>query len=245
MTSGTGRAVSSQADVFAAPTQAWANPGTRPGVVFCHGALESALSIPNPNLAGQYPLLNALSSQFCVGIGDFSGNAWGNSTAQSNVSSMITWMQSMGAKTGKVALVGVSMGTTTALNYAKANPSKVACVVSILPAVNVNDFAANNRDGLASTVNAAYGGTYNDSTMGATYNPYVYASTFPSVPVALYYSTADSVALPTYVTSFLSACPTAIGKAVSTTLDHSEAAVAAAPIYGAGGIVPFIANYLT
>lgn len=246
MSAGVARAVSGQSDLFAAPPVVYANPGSVSGVIYCHGAGEVSFSPTNSIYVGQYPLLNALASQYAVASGDFGGDAWGNSTAVSNMGSMKTWLQStMGAKSGKVALVGISMGTLTALNYAKANPSQVACVVCILPAVNLNDFATNNRAGYGASALAAYGGSYSDATNGATSNPFYYAASFPSIPVQLYYSTADTVALPTYVTGFMSNCPSATGTAVSTTLNHSEAAVAAAPLYGTGGVLPFIASHLT
>jgi hypothetical protein len=232
--------------VYAGPTSAFNGSGAALPVIYCHGYGGVSFSCTNSSFTGQYPLFNALASQFAVAAGDFSSNAWGNPTAVGNVGSVQTWMQStMGAASGKIALVGVSMGCDTALNYAKANPSNVACVVCVLPAINVNDFAANNTGGYASSVNTAYGGTYSDSTNGPTSNPYHYAASFPtSIPVHLYYSTADTVALPTYVTTFISNCASATGTVVSTTLNHSEAAVAAAPLYGANGIIPFIAGNL-
>lgn len=240
---GLGRAVTGQTEVFAAPAKAFANPGGVPGVIYCHGAGQGSSSATNSALVGQYPLFNALRERFCVASGDFGATAWGNPAALGNVDSMKTWMQStMGVKTGKVALVGISMGTLTALNYAKANPSKVACVVSVLPAVNLNDFYSNNRGGYAASVTAAYGGSYNDTTQGPTSNPYNYAASFPgTIPVQLYYSTADSIALPSYVTSFASAAASASAISVSTTLDHSEAAIAQASI---NSITAFIAAHL-
>lgn len=237
------RAVTGQVDVFSAPAQAYANPGSVPGVIYCHGAGQLGADPTNSVLGGQYPLYNALREKFCLTSGDFGGNSWGNPSAVGNVDSMKTWMQStMGVKSGKVALVGISMGTLTALNYAKANPSKVACVVSVLPAVNLNDFYSNNRGGFAASVTSAYGGSYNDSTQGPTSNPYNYAASFPgTIPVQLYYSTADTIALPSYVTSFASAAASASAIQVSTTLDHSEAAIAQASI---NSITAFIAAHL-
>lgn len=245
MSAGVGRAVSAQSEVFAAPDVAWGNPGSVPGVVYCHGHGQFSSSPTNSLLTGQYPLFNALASQYAVGSGDFDDDAWGNATSLSNVNSLITWMQStMGVQSGKVALVGISMGALTALNFAKANPSKVACVVGIIPALDLNDFATNNRAGYGASALAAYGGSYSDASDGATYNPYYYAASFPDVPVHLYYSTADTTALPAYVTGFAAACPSATATVISTTLNHSEAAVAAAPLYGSGGVLPFL-DYLT
>jgi pimeloyl-ACP methyl ester carboxylesterase len=231
--------------VYAGPASAFNGSGSAPGVVYCHGYGEVSFSPTNSANTGQYPLFNALANQFAVASGDFSNDAWGNSTSVGNVGTTKTWMQSaMGAQSGKVGLVGVSMGALTALNYAKANPSSVACVVCVLPAIDLNDFATNNTGGYGASANAAYGGTYSDGTYGSSSNPYYYAASFPSIPVHLYYSTADTVSLPTWVTGFISNCASATGTVISTTLNHSEAAVAAAPLYGTNGIVPFIAGNL-
>jgi dienelactone hydrolase len=242
-TLGVGRAVAGQEDFYAAPLRAWQNPGTAQGVIICHGFIGDLVATPSAvGLAFEYsigvPLFNHLREQFAYAEGDFSNDAWGNDTAIANVETMRSWMQSsMGAKSGKVALVGISMGGLTALNYAMAHPENVACVVGLIPAVNLQALLSNPAG--TDSINAAYGGTYDDSRDGPMHNPVVYASDFPNVPVHLYYSTADTGVLPQYAEQFIANCPTAQGTAVSTTLDHSNAAVAAADM---NDIVKFIRN---
>ena len=193
-----------------------------------------------PAYTGQYPLFDALRKNFCVASGDFGGDTWGNKSAMNDVLAVKGWMQTMGARPGKVALVGISMGTLTSLNFAHMYPEQVACVVDILPAINLADFANNNRSGYSAESNAVYPGGYSDAVYGSIFNPYYYASSL-TIPVKLFYSTADTVALPTYVTGFAANCPTASATVVSSTLNHSEAAVGAAPL---NSILSFISKHV-
>lgn len=230
---GLGRSVDSQLDAFAAPLKAYQQPGTVPGVIMCHGSLHTAADVINPQYVGEFGIYERLRRQYCVGVGDFSGTTGnlvsvGNDASLADVETMRLWMQTtMGAKPGKIALTGASMGIVTALNYALAHPDNVSCIVGVIPAVGMlSDPAAN----LVNARNVAYGGTYDEATMGPTHNPLTYAPDFPDIPVHLWYSTADTQALPQYVEQFASTCPSATATIVSTTLDHTQAAIAAAPI---------------
>lgn len=225
---GLSRATSGDNDIFLGPVGAW-SPGGLPGVLFCHGANQTCYVSRATTTTGQFALTNALGEAFSLAITDTGGTAaWGNNTSIAAVGQVKTWLQgTWGAKAGKVALVGVSMGAVTALNYARANPTLVSCVVVCIPVIDLNDIVVNNRGSLAASVNTAYGGTYNDGTDGPTHSPAQYAASF-TVPTLGYYSSDDTTAIASAVTTFDTACAAATFNSVGA-LGHSEAAVAAAP----------------
>lgn len=236
---GTGNAVSDETDVFSAPLVAYQRPQTVPGAIWCHASLHTATSQTDRRSLGAYPIYDAMRQLWCVGMGDFGFDSWGNDTAIADVLAFQTWMQStMVAKPGKVALLGASMGVVTALNYAYAHPENVACVALFNPAVSPPSYP-----NATVPLNAAYGGTYDDAVDGPTHNPMRYAADFPpSIPVQLWYSTADTVAFPQFVEQFADTCPSATATVCSTTLDHGELAIAAVPV---GDVLAFISASLS
>jgi pimeloyl-ACP methyl ester carboxylesterase len=132
---------------------------------------------------------------------------WGNQAAIDGAQRSYVKVQTMpGTKPGKVFLIGASMGGLTALNWAAANPDKVAGIVLIIPVINVNDVKINNRGGYASLVNAAHGGNYDETTQGATKNPATmkHAGKFAGIPILLYYGLTDTVCVPAEAEAFAS-----------------------------------------
>lgn len=245
---GTGNVVSGEVDVFAAPLAAYQSPGTVPGVIMCHGSGRIATDITNPVVFGEYAIYDALRQLYCVGIGDFGFNAWGNNTAIADVEAKRVQMQSAPvdlvkpqAKSGKVALIGASMGSCSALNYALAHPANVACIALFIPAVGPL-----TNPVLSTAFQAAVksGSTYSESVDGPTHNPQnaTYQANFPNIPVHLWYSDGDLTAYPAAVTAFAAGVPSAMAIRVSTTLDHTEDAIAAAPL---ADVLAFIAANLS
>lgn len=235
---GLGNVVSGQVEVFSAPTAAYAAPGTVPGVIYCHGANHIAYNATDPNFHAEYAIFDALRQKYCVGMGDFEFTVWGNDQTIADVDATRTAMIAQGAKNGKFAIGGTSMGATVALNYALAHPANVACVFVFIPAVD-----ARSNPAFAGTLNAGFPPTFNDAVNGPTHIPVEYAASFPtSIPVHLWYSTADTVAYPSAVQAFAAACPSATATIVSTTEDHDQAAIADAPL---ADVLAFIASHLS
>lgn len=232
---GSGRYAASEQDVYLSQPGV---AGVR-GVIYCHGAGGSATNCRDYTNIGELHLINAIAQQFPVLCVDAGGaQAWGNATAVARVGDAVTYLQgTLGAKSGTVLLVGASMGALTASNYAKANPSKVGCVVGIIPVVDLNDMVTNNRGGLAANINTAYG-TYSEATHGATYNPATYAASF-TTPTRLFYASDDTTAIPGAVTAFDTACAAASATSLGA-LGHTQAAVAATPI---STVLDFLATY--
>lgn len=235
---GLGRYAASQKDVYIADTSAAAG-GLR-GVIFCHGRGADATAPRDFAAIGELHLVNAIAAAFPVLSIDAGGPlTYGNSTAVTDVGNAVTYLQgTRAAKSGTVLLVGASMGCLAALNYAKANPSKVGAIVCVNSAIDLNDMVVNNRGGFASEVNTAYGGTYNNATQGPTFNPASYAASF-STPTRLFYSSDDTIAIPATVTTFASTATNATATSVGA-LGHTEAAIDAAP---RDQIVSFLQQY--
>jgi pimeloyl-ACP methyl ester carboxylesterase len=73
---------------------------------------------------------------------------WGNATSASRISALLTYLGAQtGCSTAKVHLIGTSMGTSNALPWAIANPSKVASINCVIPAVSIQSLYAQNPGG--------------------------------------------------------------------------------------------------
>lgn len=235
---GSGRYAASEKDVLVA-TPAGLAGGIR-GVIFCHGLNADATAPRDYAAIGELHLVNAIAEVFPVLSIDAGGTAaMGNATAVARVGDAVTYAQgTLGWKAGTVLLVGASMGTFSVLNYAKANPSKVGAVVCVNSAIDLNDIVVNNRGGYAATVNTAYGGTYNNGTQGPTCNPASYAASY-STPTRLFYSSDDTIAIPSTITAFAAAATNVTATNVGA-LGHTEAAIDAA---SRDTILAFLSQY--
>lgn len=135
-----------------------------------------------------------------------SATNWGNDAAltaltafKATVAGAGYWSQ---ARDSKVVLFGGSMGTVTALNWARANPTLVAAIVIGLPVVDAEDVRANNRGALQAPIEAAYTNNAGWQSARATHNPIEYAASLSAIPMKLWYASDDTIALPANVLSF-------------------------------------------
>lgn len=198
--------------------------GSSRGVIWCHGATYDEMSIANASFPNSVALFRAIAERYAILGCTFGGDAWGNDTAIARVSDAKTYLQgTLGAASGSVIVMGSSMGGATAMAWARANPSLVACLVLFVPVSDLNDIVSNNRGGLAGSVNTAYGGAYNNGTHGPTHNPAVFAASLAGIPTQIWYATDDAVC----VSATVSAVGSAIGAEMHTlTGGHDDAAYA-------------------
>lgn len=171
----------------------WKRAGAKPAVIVCPGTSEDAGFPFQPAIA--QPLITALTDAgFPVGCVT-PINRWGNDNARNWFTRVRTLMQSpaYGAKAGKVGLVGLSQGGLNVLSWAGANPTLVGAVTTYLAPCDLSVAAA--AAGYGAAVNAAYGGTYNDSSQGAAYNPQrmAEAGKYAGIPIELVYASNDAV----------------------------------------------------
>lgn len=206
----------------------WRFDGSRRVIIFCHGAGGDGLTPVNTLLTGQYPLLRALGERYAMVCHDLGGGAtWGNLTAQARIASVWAWAKaSLGCKQDKCLLAATSMGNLAALNFAASNRSEVAAVAGFIPAV---DTQALRAVGYGAAIEAAWG-IGAGAPLPVDANPALRAAELAGLPWAAWHSTADTVATPQPITTLVGAMGApAQSTVVSTTLGHSEAAVALVP----------------
>ncbi len=179
-----------------------------PLVIYLHGALGGpSLTVVNVH---ERPLLRALAKKSLVACSLWGGSTtFGNSTAISRVVSGIASLRtSLNVDLGPTILVGGSMGAGTALAVALSIPGEIACVAGIIPALDLADLRDNNRLGLASSIDAAYGGAYDDEIHGPAHSPVRFAQELPEdLPVRLWTSSNDTATVPSTADEFVSLRP--------------------------------------
>lgn len=181
------------------------------GVSYVHGAGSNADYCLSP-LGNQAARTFTVSSKYPAIAGDNGGQqTWGNDTAITRLGGNLTRLQARAdVHDSEYALIGDSMGGIVSLNYAAQATVKPKAMVMVIPVINIEDIRANNRSGYAASINAAYGGAYNESTMGATKNPYTMraAAKLQGIPMLIFYGATDTLCLPTFVQQFAAADPT-------------------------------------
>lgn len=181
-------------------------PGNRNRlVVVCHGHGGSAIDA-TPSLA--FPALTDLFTELAgdravVFVPDGGGTAqWGNATAVAAYHAAIAYAHSVSGTSGPATIVGISMGMAAACNLAKTWPGDVGRIIGIVPVSDLGDVVTNDRGGNAASVNAAYGGSY--ASNGTATNPLALAPSL-TVPLQIWYGSADVVCVPSTVTALLAA----------------------------------------
>lgn len=214
---------------------------TKMGILFVHGNTGTAANVIDGNIiqittaianAG-YPVLSC----------DFGGpTTWGNTTAINTIAAAKTYLQStMGAKAGKIILVGQSAGGLLSLNWASTNLANIAAFVGLMPVVNLTDVHTNNRGGVASQINTAYGGSYSEAAFGAARNPQTMATNglYAGLPMMIYSSVSDTIVLDSIVTTFVNTANVTATR-YSIAGGHDNATFASIPT---ANILSFIATY--
>lgn len=223
---GTGRARAGDKDLLLGPVS---YSGDLTGVVFCHAQSHTADTMISPNNGRPqaWKLIRAISAVLPVIVSDQGLDNFANDTGLAAVSGCVTYMQSAAspvrAKSGKVLLVGVSMGFQLAAAWARANPTLVAGIAGILPAVDINDIYTRNWNNAVAIINAAYGGSYVQGTHGPTRDPLVFASQL-NVPIKLWNADDDPGVTPARVAAFVAAAPQATSQSLGNIGGHDTEA---------------------
>lgn len=175
--------------------------------MFVHGAGSTSTYCISP-LGSQSTVTNTIVDQGGhVGIAQDLGGleTWGNATARSHMT--LTYnhlMANHDVKDEKVFLMFGSMGGITSLNWTAQNASKVAGIIGVIPVINPNDIQLNNRWNYGPSIDAAYGGDYQEATYGSTSNPHTMALTgvYAGIPMLFFYGLTDDLCLPIYCEQF-------------------------------------------
>lgn len=209
--------------------KAYPRDGSVRGVIYCHGALSTETQVIGTTFPNTAAIVAAIANIYPTIACRLAGDSWANDAAIAKVALAKTYLQgTLGAKSGKVVLVGGSMGGALAMAYARANPTLVQALLLLEPVSDLQDIVTNDRGSLASSVNAAYSGGYSNATYGATHNPTTFASSLAGIPVQTWYATDDTTVIPATVTGVM----TAIGSVDLHTLTggHADAALAGVPV---------------
>lgn len=177
--------------------------GTFRGVVLLHGAGgEEYLAEPavDPNVA---QVIDALSQYFSVlapdgrdGVSPNGAHTWGVDASTTTVDNAIAYAQStpdFQMAAGKILLFGTSMGMVTASNYARRFPSKVAGIVAVSGATDVDYHYAN---GYSTNIDAAYGGSWaSNGKTPVSHSPLDFAGSL-TVPLMMWFAPGDTTVPP-------------------------------------------------
>lgn len=176
----------------------------RPPLICLHGAdaLNPALGAEQFVDTVSLPHLSALvaslaNAGFACFAPNMDGNTWGNDVALKRISEALDYLGTLGYRTDRVGLLGISMGGGAAYTWARAHRSAVGAMVGILPLSDLNGVHADAR--FASSIDAAYGGAYRDAIDGPTHNPKDFASSLAGMPTQVWYAIDDNIVLPSTV----------------------------------------------
>jgi hypothetical protein len=206
---GVGRAFAGERDVIVRPKEA--RTSYQP-VLYAHGSEGGdGGSTQWMGIKTRWPVMQAVAERSLMVCADLGGNqTWGNDTAIARFSSARTYIRSIaGVKTGKVNILAQSMGATTALAWAAANPTLVGRIVLMIPVINLTDVRTNSAL-YRPSIDAAYGGTYTEAAHGATHNPLTMAQLgkLAGIPIQMWYGIGDSLCKPEFAVQFANAVST-------------------------------------
>lgn len=181
----------------------YALDSTKPPILVCPGRGQTS---DNEVLTGWIgDVVAALAEAgFPVLAADMGGTtSHGNAASAAAVGDARTYANApFGAKSGKVGLLGTSMGALPALRYYMDNPGNVACFCGGVPNVNLQNVHDVTRPDIATEIETAHGGAGGYATYLTNYNPSAHTSSFAGLPMQLHYSTDDNNITPSTVTSF-------------------------------------------
>lgn len=132
---------------------------------------------------------------------------WGNDAILTKMTNAYAWGRAnLGWRT-RIHLFCASGGGAAVLNWARANPTLVASVVAIIPAIDLQDIDDNNLTDVIGLPNATYGPhvAYGGSRPPDANNPADNAASYTSIPMLIFYGATDPICRPTPAQTFINA----------------------------------------
>lgn len=174
--------------------------GNERAILWHHGAGgETLLFDP---AYGQSPLYNLVyevcEAGYTILSCDFGGaETWGNNANQQFITDAVAWLPTIGCRTDKVGLWGLSMGFACLARWATNNASKVAAFTGTIPAASTQ-YVYDNNPSLQAGMNAAFGGNWQASQPSTDPSASLISSAIGAAayPFRLDYSDNDPVAGP-------------------------------------------------
>lgn len=127
-----------------------------------------------------------------ISIGGGGHHTWGNDSVIDHMDDCWTYLQSRFGAT-EVIVMGGSMGTVSALTWARQNIADVAAMILSLPIPDVEAVRAADRGGFASEIEAAYTNNAGWQAARPTHNPIEFADELAGIPIRLDYSDTDNI----------------------------------------------------
>lgn len=222
---GKDRYAAGEEDIVLGTMRSW-NLAQPEGVLFCHGAGDTALQAFAKVL--QRETMTALARHATVLVADLGFASFGNATAITRVGQAITYLRSTWGQSGPVVMVGISMGAITALAYTLAHPTEVKACALVIPGLDIADLHTHNVLGVPALIDAAYPPAYSDATDGPTHSPIHFAGSLPAnLPIHLWTSSDDNLAVPSTADAFVAARPQTARTDLGA-LGHTDTAISAA-----------------
>lgn len=228
---------------------------TRRAVIYAHGASGNGSQVVDgASQKGITRIFGTLAhAGFVVMSADWGGpQTYGNDAELAAMEAGWNWLKASGlCATDKVILSGASMGMLSISRFAAEHPSESAAIASWIPAIDVENLRITNALSLRNFINTAWGLSA-DSTSIST-SPA--ASTVPTrgrpldrlaevqhIPTKLWHSSGDTATLSSAVTAYAAGRPGVQAHLVSTTLQHSDAAIMAASVPDAVSFMESVAH---
>lgn len=192
-------------------------------IVACHGATGAWFQWMSQSFPRMHQLLVEAANGGIPSVApNLGGDTWGNPTGTGLVDDALDAIGlASGADDSKAHLIGASMGAGVALEYAIANPTKVASMTLCIPMASIIALYNNNNGGFRAAIGTAWGVTY-PTALPAGADILANAGTLSGIPIRFYYATDDAIIDPDDVTDLA----TAIGPsatATPTTGGHTDA----------------------
>lgn len=219
---GSGRIVVGQVDAYAFGP----NFDRRlPPLIYNSGVASPAEDITGVYLPSVQPIVHAFVDLGFAVVSPTTLYTYGNATSQAAITAAAAWARTnLGCSSLPFPIFGGSEGACDSLTYAYVNPALVACVVGVIPVIDLAEMVEQNVLGLGSTILSAWGVGALPLPVGADPNTTAHRVTLANVPMQLWYATNDEVSA--NITSFQAATGADV-KAVGA-LGHTDAAIAAA-----------------
>lgn len=210
---------------------------TRCAIIYAHGANGNAANVVDgtSQKAITATMAAAAHAGFVVLSGDWGGpQTYGNDAEMAEMDAGWEWLRTTGlCRSDKVILTGGSMGFLSIARWAADNEIEVAGMNGWIPAIDIDALRNTDALGMRDLINAAWGlpaGSYpaaGGDPIPLRGQPIQRAAELNGIPTHLWYSSGDTVTLAEDVLEYAAARTHVVLHEVSTTLDHSDEAIAA------------------
>lgn len=202
------------------------NPALPP-VVFSPGVGNPATQMIDigQGVPGLQPIFRALVDEGFAIVATTTFYSYGNTAGRTGIANCITYARNtLGCASTPAVLLGASEGANDAMTYAYLNPTMVACVVGIIPIIDLAEIVEQNILNLGASVLTAWGVGSLPLPSDADPMTSAHQALLAQIPMQHWYATDDEVSA--NITAFRSGTGCDV-RSVGA-LGHTDAAIAMA-----------------